>query len=158
MTVVPAVLVALISAALLALGVRALAVFGDLSAALTGIWETLAQGLDASEGSVRQEIRDLEDLVDRLPQRWEEIQRESARLDARARYAVQRTRKELEERGLADERLDELDTELRLIDGDRGGVGPMREVPGGVAETQPTPDQQAGDEDWQQRTRALKWG
>jgi hypothetical protein len=107
---------------------------------------------------VRQEIRDLEDLVDRLPQRWEEIQRESARLDARARYAVQRTRKELEERGLADERLDELDTELRLIDGDRGGDGPVRAVPGSVAQDQPTPDVPTGDEDWQQRTRALKWG
>lgn len=110
-------------------------------------------------GTVRTRIGDLEDLVDRLPTRWEEIKAESARLDARARYAVGRVRKELEERDLQHDGIESLAGELRLVDGDGSESDGMlavradvEEVPGPDSSDQPTP---VG---WEEAARMKKFG
>lgn len=154
---VPAVL---FGAALLGLffwlGRAALGIFGELAGSVTAIGDRVARALDDGEGTVRQEIRDLEDLVDRLPARWEDIKREAARLDARARYAVDRARQELAERGLADERLDDVGAQLRLLDGEGGELGGMQPVPTEMARApEPPPAEPAS---WEDRARMRKFG
>jgi len=156
------VLLAVIGAVSLALlaggGLAALRLFGDVRGILDRTRAIMEGAYRVDEKGLEARFRDLEDLVDRLPQRWEDIKREAARLDARARYAVGRSREELASRGLTDERLDELGAELRILDGEgseESGVLPMR----GAMESVPAPAQQppsAGD--WQSLARARKWG
>jgi 3-oxoacyl-(acyl-carrier-protein) synthase len=132
---------------------------GDLALGLGAIVRVLEAAYRVDETSLEQRFRDLEDLVDRLPQRWEEIKREASRLDARARYAVGRTREELEARGLADERLDDLDRELRVVDGSgsgEGGVQPLRQTVESVPRQDPQPEQPRPE--WEQRALARKFG
>lgn len=96
----------------------------------------LARLADAWEGdakTVRQEIRDLEDLVDRLPQRWDEIRKEAARLDSRARHHASRALRELAESGVSDTGLEAVGAELHLVDGGPGGSEGVPAVPPGVA-------------------------
>ena len=134
-------------------------VLGELSTVLGAIHRQLEESFSGGAEDVETRFRDLEDLVDRLPQRWEEIKREASRLDGRARYAVTRAREELAERGLADERLEDLGRELQLVDGGGspdGGVQPVRE---GV-ESVPQPDlfSPQPEPDWQSAARAVKFG
>lgn len=154
MLAIPAVLGAVFLALLWRAGRAASARMGELSSALVEIREVLAAAYRVDETGVEQRFRDLEDLVDRLPQRWEEIKREAGRLDARARYAVGRARSELAESGLADERLEELGSELHLVDDGGSGGGPVSPLPTPL-EVAP---QQAGDASWLAAANKVKFG
>lgn len=125
---------------------------------LDAIRGLLARLVDGGEAPMRTRLADLEDQVARLPGRWEDIRREAARLDARARSAVARARQELADSGLSDDRLETVADELQLEHGDGSGGGGVLPVPASVASVpraaQPEPE--AGD--WKERTRRLKWG
>ena len=146
MVSVSAVVIAVSLGVLAYVGRAALAILQDLSVSNRDLAHTIQSALDDGEGSVKQQIRDLEDLVDRLPARWEEIKREAARLDARARYSVGRARKELSERGITDERLEDLGAELHLVDDEGSDEEAMPAVHPGL-ETGPDPS------DWRQYAR-----
>ena len=90
--------------------------------------KAISKAFEGDDKTSEARFRDLEDLVDRLPSRWEEIKRESARLDSRARYAVKGIRQELAERGEEADSIEELAAELQLPDAERSqpeGVHPM---------------------------------
>ncbi len=139
-------------------GARLLGVLGELLGLLQGIQESVQRTREEGAGDQEARFRDLEDLVDRLPQRWEEIKREASRLDGRARYAVSRAREELEERGLSDERLEDLGRELQLVDGggsEDGGMQPMRES---LAAAPQADFFQPQEDDWNAAARRVKFG
>lgn len=101
---------------------------------LIGALEGLAMALRGSEETHRRLI-ELEDAVDRLPAKWEDVQREAKSYYARATHHVRRARQELEERGLADAELDELSQRLQPVDD--GGI---------ESEGVPTVSQEMGDD------------
>lgn len=125
---------------------------------LDAIRELLARIAEGGETPMRVRVSDLEDAVERLPRRWEDIKREAARVDARARSVVARARQEFAESGLADERLETVADELGLRDGEGGGGGGVHAVRDQMAEVAraTAPEPPAGD--WVERTRRLKWG
>ena len=95
----------------------------------------------------------LEDAIDRLPQKWEEIKAEARRSEQRARDHARSARKELEERGFESPGLEAVAQELRLVDGEGGdgeGMQPMR--PPMEAGQPPEP------EDWNTATMRYKYG
>lgn len=99
-------------------------------------------------GDREDRLRALEDAVEMLPQRWDQIRKEAERLDGRARHAVRRVAAELEERGLADDTIDGLAGELRLVDGGGGAQEELPAMPQSVAEPPPPPT------DWRAAARA----
>ena len=136
MLVIIAVLMAVFLVTWALIGRAAIRLFVEHSRIHDRIRQDLQKHFEGNAGESVARLRDLEDLVDRLPQRWEEIKREASRLDGRARYAVTRAREELSTSGLADERLEDLAGELHLVDGN--GVPPQEvpEVPENVAEVE----------------------
>jgi len=120
-----------------------LAVFGGAAwRALSGVLMHL-RGIDlhfkeqgvALSGELQERIRDLEDLVDRLPQRWEAIKDEADQAfkrarsaEERGRAAVSRVRQELEDRGLADDGIEAVWNDLHGADGEGSGGGPVPSV------------------------------
>lgn len=158
MPTVLAAIGAVIAGALVALAVAAYRFSGPVLGALSGIAGALETVVQGSGAVLETRIRDLEDSVDRLPARWEEIKRETSRLDARARYTAGRIRKELAERGLTDDRLDSLGVEGGGDDGDGSefeGVLPLRaEVASAPRPAEAAPA--AGS--WEQMARLRKFG
>lgn len=140
------------------LGRAALPHIREIGGALSRIASALEGAIDAGAKSVRAEIRDLEDLVDRLPRRWEEIQDEARRLDGRARYAASSARKELAEHGLTDDKLEALALELQLGNDDGGGISELSPMPEAVAGV-PGPALVAEPaQDWRDEARLRKFG
>ena len=93
--------------------------------------ERLLVGVDETR------LRNLEDAIERLPRKWEDIKREAQAADARARHHARRVRQELEDRGLTDEGVEALAEQFQLVNDDgstRGGVQPMRENMASVPE------------------------
>lgn len=142
-----AVSIAVLVVAFVVIGRAAIVAFRHLVRILGGMSEDLRSFIEGGEASIRAEIRDLEDLVDRLPTRWEEIKRESARLDARARYAVTRVRDELASLDAEDDAVTELAGELQLGDVVPGGAEGVLALHPGVEETPPA-------DDWRAHARA----
>jgi len=103
---------------------------------------------------LRQRLQDLEYAADLLPQKWEEMVKETRRAEGRAHQAVRRARTELAERGLADANLDEHAGELSHLDDLRGGNGAVPPVRSEVAATPAVPP----GEDWEAITRFRKYG
>lgn len=158
MSSVPVVIAAVIAVALVALAVAAVRFLGWFPEALAGLQAAVQRGESGPGTVTEQRFRDLEDLVARLPARWEDVKREASRLDSRARYAVSRTRKELAARGLADERLDELGDELGDVDGDGGDDGGLLSMSKEVADIPRIPQHSSPSGDWQALARARKFG
>lgn len=99
-------------------------------------------------------LKDLEYAVDLLPQKWEEMVKETKRAEGRAHQAVNRARKELAARGFADANLDEQADELRELDDVRGGNGGVPPVRPSVAAA-PVADE---TESWEAALRKRKYG
>lgn len=133
--------------AFVVIGRAALVALRDLSRNFGRFHTDVRAYLEGGEASVRTEIRDLEDLVDRLPTRWEEIKREAGRLDARARYAVSRVRTELASLDAEDDAVTELAGELHLPDDDGSGDQ-------GVLALHPDVAEAAQADDWRAHARA----
>ena len=99
----------------------------------------------------------IEEQLDRLPSKWQDIKREAKSYYERARHHVRRTQAELEERGLRDPELDGLDRELRLVHGDGGGAQGVPAVSPGV-EAGPAPQQAPAFEDYLTAANRRKFG
>lgn len=117
-----------------------------------GHLETLSAGPERAF-SIR--ILDLEDAVERLPRKWEDIKREALAAESRARAHIKRAQKELDERGLSDPGVDQLGRELSLLNGGGSEEGEVSAVPEDVA-LAPTVD--AGPEGWAEIARNHKFG
>jgi len=148
MTVLAGIFGAAFLAGIIYAGKAAFAVFCQLSDNVAAVAAVQREWLEGGAAASELRFRDLEDLVDRLPKRWDEIKREVARLDSRARYAVKGAREELAERGLEDDRLEELAGELHIVDGGGSGSEEVYAVPTGV-ETSPE------SEDWRTAVRTM---
>lgn len=98
----------------------------------------------------------IEEGLDRLPSKWEDIKREAKSYYERARHHVRRTEAELEERGLRDPELADLSREFRLIHGDGGDPEGLPTVRPNVESDQPpTPPTEA---DWLTLANERKFG
>ncbi len=151
MTITAMVFAAAFLGTIIVLGRAVVAVLRDLFRTTDAGWRGLREAFEDDVKTVRAEMRDLEDMVDRLPRRWEEIKSEAGRLDSRARYAVKRVREELSERGLTDDRIEELGHELQLVDGSGGGE---EEVPA----VRPDVEGEPAANDWRALAHARKYG
>jgi len=123
--------------------------------ALQAACEHLSTLADAPEKAFSLRMLELEDSVERLPRKWEDIKREALAAEARARAHIKRAQKELSERGLADPGVDQLGRELSLLDGDGGEESGLSAVPQDVAVAaarDPEP------EDWAEVARNHKFG
>jgi len=106
-------------------------------------WEPIARELDGLTTDVAQlqkDVRELAELVDYLPKKWEDINLKARSFYDRATYAVRRTRKELAALELGDDALDDLDEDVRELHGERGeedGVPDVQEGVGGADEEDP---------------------
>ncbi len=140
MTLATVTLGALAVALALGWGLRQLSrSFGLLTAEMTAIRKAHAAHLKSGAADWEERIRDMEDSVERLPLRWDQIRAEAERFDGRARSAIKRVEKELAANGLADDTIAGLSRELRVSDGGRSGEEEMPPVPAGVAESEPQP-------------------
>jgi len=142
-----AVSIAVFLVALVVIGRAAIVAFRQLVRIHEANQGTLQGILEGGAASQEARFRDLEDLVDRLPNRWEEIKREASRLDGRARYAVSRVREELASLDAEDDAVTELAAELELPDVEGGGTEGVLPMRPGVAEA-PQPD------NWRAHARA----
>lgn len=111
-------------------------------------------------------IRNLEWLVDQLPQRWDEVVKLAKRSEERSRGTVKRALEELERAGYEHSGLEAEATELRLRDGGGSqgdGVYPMRaSMEAHPAERQavappPNPPPPVEAEDWRIATMRAKY-
>lgn len=103
---------------------------------LVGALEGLAMALRGGEETHRR-LMELEEAVDRLPAKWEDVKREANSFYSRGLHHVRRVREELEARGLRDTELDDLDGQLRPLDepgGDGEGVPPVQGDMGSAVE------------------------
>lgn len=108
---------------------------------------TLADLKDVSDRApevTREDLLRLAEEVERLPSRWEEIHAEADRIfrrarsaEERARHVVNRTQKELQGGGLADDTLDALAEELRNDHVTGGGGEGLHAVHSGVESDPP---------------------
>lgn len=134
-----------------ALGAVAWTVHGAVGA-IGGYFQGLAAVLEElgepAELEQRRRLADLEDLVERLPQRWEEFKNAARRSEDRARKIVADAREELESLGYEHPGVEAQATELRLHDGARGQGEGVPSVPENV-ESPPV-----AAEDW--RTQGLR--
>jgi len=113
---------------------------------------------DGPEQSFSHRLLDLEDAVDRLPKKWEEMLRAASAAEARARQHIRRAQKELEERGFSDAGVDQLGHELRVVDEDGGpgdGVQPLLD---GVDASSESPTLDQANENWRELARMRKFG
>lgn len=104
-------------------------------------------------------VTDLEDAVDRLPSKWDEMVALARRAEERNRGIVRGALEELEEAGYEHAGVEAAAQELRLRDGDggsSGGVSPVRRevdsVSQGAPEAAPDPER-----DWEAMTFAHKY-
>ncbi len=148
------------AAVLLGLAGAALRRYRDHDQLILRISGTLERIAEGAEEDLKGRLRDVEDLVDRLPKKWEDIKREAAAAETRSRNHIRRAQKELEERGFEDPGIDQLAQELRVHDGDGsedGGVQPLRSGVESGGDGAP-PESFAGAEDWRAIASRKKYG
>lgn len=105
------------------------------------VLEALSTSIAGSE-DLRLRLVELEDAVDRLPAKWEDVKRESSSLYHRTRHHIRRTQDQLAERGLEDPELDQLAFEVggvRERNAEGGGGEGVQPVPSGVENPPPPP-------------------
>lgn len=105
---------------------------------------------------VARQVRELAELVDRLPSKWEEMRDQTLRAEQRSRALVTRARKELAELGLEHAGLDAESAQLRLVDGEGSESGELQPVRRSLAAGE-LPSAQP-PEDWREMTRRKKYG
>jgi len=134
--------------------------FEDHSSTMRDIYGVLESIKDGPEVPFERRLTVLEELVDMLPLKWEEIQRTALGAEARARAHIKRVQKELASLGLEDPGLDRAASELRTIDDNGGEEESVRLVPGGVEADISPPDRTdpPPHEDWLDLALAAKWG
>ncbi len=160
MVSVLAVIGAVLLLALVVGGRAAFRRFGDLPGTLEGIAGSLSKLAAGPEDTFSIRLRDIEDAVERLPKKWEDIKREAAAAETRARSHIRRAQKELEERGFSDAGVEQLGFELGLVDGGGGNPDGLHPLPNQVEEAAgKTPDNTTPDEGgWQEVARRRKFG
>lgn len=107
---------------------------------------------EPAEAEVRRRLADLEDLVERLPARWEEFKNEARRAEGRARKIVESAREELAEHGFEHAGVEAQAAELRLVDAGGGGEEAVPAVRQDL-ESPPT-----APSDWRSLARGVKFG
>lgn len=133
------------NATVLAVGVLALGVTAVVALGAFAVRKWLQPALDLVVGRyvddpirlLHERLKTLENDVDELPRKWQEIERDSKKLRDRATYHVRRVRAELDQLDLADPELDALASDLRGRDGEPGEQGELLPVPAAVAEVTP---------------------
>lgn len=106
-----------------------------------GRWDIIDERLESLETDVAQ-----------LPRVWEEFASEAKKSQERARWHVRRVKKELEQRGLTDDEINSLDSEIRNRDGAGGDQGELLDLSDAMAKVSPAPE-----EDPIQKALRRKW-
>ncbi len=143
--------------------VTALVLLGIMAAVGLVWWELnqLSGTLQRSTAEVtdvacRERVRQVEELVDMLPVKWEQMVKQSERAYTRARSVIRSTQKKLADAGLEDPAIEAEGEELQRIDDERGSEPELRLMPGPMEEAaQPVGP---GPEDWEALTWAKKYG
>lgn len=127
-----------------ALGVAALATFGAFAVLRWGkpafreiverTWSPIVAELEERVGMIEAQVME-------LPTTWEDFASEAKKQHERARWHIRRVKKELEERGLADDQIDALDGSLHPTDGGGGNGSGVHDMPGNLAEDPTLPPQ-----------------
>lgn len=122
------------------LGVAALATLGTFFVIRWG--KPLFEAVVEREWSTRwseadQRIKSVEEDVGKLPRIWEEFAVDAKKAQERSRYHIRRVKKELEDRGLADDEIDRLDGTFHAVDGTAGNGSGVHELSGHVEEVPP---------------------
>lgn len=107
---------------------------------------------EPAEADMRRRVADLEDLTERLPQRWEEFKNEARRAEDRARKIVGSAREELAEHGFEHAGVEAQARELHLVDAGGGEAEGLPAVPESMEGPEPTA------EDWREAVRRRKFG
>lgn len=90
----------------------------------------LVEGWDPSNHEpLIERLNLLESDVERLPRTWDQIKREAASAETRARYHARRALDELEERGLTSPGLEGVASELFADNGEAGRAEGLQPVP-----------------------------
>jgi len=146
--------------ALIGVALAALARLRDVHTTFLAISASLSELAAGPEQGFSIRLRDVEDAVERLPKKWEDLKRDAAAAETRARAHIRRAQKELDERGFADPGVDQMAYELGVSDGVGGEDDGLRSVPGGVEglEEQPVPGPAAAEEDWLAEATRVKFG
>lgn len=84
--------------------------------------------------SLEARITEVEAQVDTLPETWEDFAIEAKKIQDRTRWHIRRVKKELSERGFADEEIDTLDSTLRPSDGGGGNGSGLQNLQSAVEE------------------------
>ncbi len=127
--------VAIFAVCLGVLGLAVYAVLGPLSRTPLDHRSHLGRIADALETNtvdnglnLERRLTAMEEGLDALPRKWDEINDKAKSHYERARHHVRRTKAELEARGFTDPEIDSLDGELRLIHGGGGEDEGVRAV------------------------------
>ncbi len=96
-------------------------------------------------------LMEVEDGLERLPKKWEEIKREAQAAESRARSHTKRALKELEEHGYSDPGVTQMAGELQLLDGGGSEASGVQPVPEGMAVDEPEV------QDWRAVSRMRKF-
>ena len=121
---------------------------GDFSAGLVA----LRAIQDGPEKGFSLRLLEVEDGLERLPKKWDDIKRAAEACESRARSHTKRALKELEEHGYSDPGVSQMAGELQLLNGEPSepsGVQPLRD---GVEVAEPEIS------DWRAFTRLKKFG
>lgn len=128
-------------------------VLGKALARISDVLEaTLGQIAAGPEVPFSQRLSDLEDLVERLPQRYEEFKNEARRAEGRARSVVSDALRQLDELGVEHAGISEQARELHLEDGGERG---SEAVPAVRPQLESTP---TAAEDWRSKALRKKFG
>lgn len=98
-------------------------------------------------------VTKLEELVDALPVKWEEMLKHAQRSESRVRAVVRRARQEFAENGLLSPETEAAAEELRDGDGETGDVEQLLALRRAVEA-----NQGQAEPDWEQVTRLAKFG
>ncbi len=126
--------------------------------AIARISESLERIAEGPEKSFSHRMLDVEDAVDRLPKKWEDMLRASHAAEARARSHIKRAQKELEERGFADAGVDQLGMELRGLDEEGGPGDGLQPLPEDVDIGPEGASADQSNADWRELARQRKFG
>ena len=95
----------------------------QILATVDGLSDALSKGQE-----LHSRVMELEDQLDRLPSKWEAIQREAKSYYQRARHHIRNTQEELEARGLESPELTDLQRDLGDVQERNGGGGQQQGV------------------------------
>ena len=138
--------------------VSALRRIGDHAGALASISGSLDRITEGPEASFSHRMLDLEDAVDRLPKKWEDMLRAASAAEARARQHIRRAQKELEERGFSDAGVDQLGHELHVVDEEGGPGDGVQPLLASVDDSPEGPTSDQANADWRDLARLRKFG